>query len=109
VCWGHVTGVTETNVLTFADHWTGTGEISGAGDTEKICLNTTEYMISDVVYTGVRTVELDQNHYDPSGDTVKLSYRHGDTQVACEAAAWNDYTVPFVSLGYVQVRVESTL
>ena len=68
-----------------------------------------EYMISEVVETGASTVELDQNHYDISGDTIDLDYRHGATQVACEAAAWNDYTVPFVSLGFVQVRVMSTL
>lgn len=108
-CWGHITGVIETNIRTFTGNWTGTGIIENAGDAERLALETTEYMISEVVYTTARMVELDQNHYDPSGDNVNLDYRHGATQAECEAAAWNDYTVPFNSLGYVQVRVTSTL
>ena len=108
VVWGHVTGVTETNVRTFASNWTGTGAIGNSGDTERLELNATEYMISEVVNTGSHTIILLQNNYS-SGDTVTLQYRHGATQGACEAASWNNYTAPFDSLGYVQVRVESTL
>jgi hypothetical protein len=65
-------------------------------------------MESGVVNTGSRMVELDQNHY-AVGDDVKLEYRTGATEVACKAAAWIDYTIPFLSSGYVQVRIESTL
>jgi len=65
-------------------------------------------MYSEVVDTGVRHVELLQNQYVPADD-VTLKYRHGATQEACEAAAWNTYSVPFESLGYVQLGVESTL
>jgi hypothetical protein len=68
-----------------------------------------EYMESEVVNTGVKFVELLQNNYDITGDDVLLKYRHGATEVACLASAWNNYTVPFLSLGYVQVRIESTL
>lgn len=109
VCWGHVTGVTEANTRAFAGNWTGTGDISSSGDGETIDINAGEYMESEVVNTGIKTVELDQNHYDITGDTVKLEYRHGATIVDCEAAGWNDYTIPFLSLGFVQVRIESTL
>jgi Ni/Co efflux regulator RcnB len=98
----------ETNVLTFSGNWAGTGEISGANDAEKICMDAGEYMESGVVNTGNRMVELDQNHY-AAGDTIKLEYRHDTTEVDCLLAAWNDYTIPFLSLGYVQVRIESTL
>ncbi len=70
-----------------------------------MCLDTVEDMISEVVYTDTLTVELDQNHYDITGDNLYLYYRHGATQVDCEAAAWIVYSVPFVSLGYVQIRV----
>ena len=66
-------------------------------------------MISEVVDTGTYTVTLFQNLYDGSGDDVDLDYRHGATEAACLAAGWNDYTVPFVSLGYVQIRLTSTL
>lgn len=106
-CWGHSTGVAETNVRTFADHWTGTGTRENSGDAERLRLDPTENMVSEVVYMGTYTVELDYNHY-AAGDTIVFSYRHGATQEACEAASWNAYTVPFACLGYVQVKVAAT-
>jgi hypothetical protein len=110
--WGHDTGVIETNIRDFAGNWTGTGSITGAGDTEKLCVNAGEYMISEVVNTGLKTVEIDQNYYDDTGDNIKLSYRHGATENDCQAAVWIDYSTPltpFASLGYVQVMIESLL
>jgi len=71
-------------------------------------LESGEYMISEIVDTGLQTVALYQNQYQP-GDDVNLDYRHGATPNACAVASWNDYSVPFVSLGYVQIRVTSTL
>ena len=65
-------------------------------------------MESEVVNPGDTLVELLQNEY-AAGDTILLRYRHGISEAACLAAAWNNYTVPFASLGYVQVRIESTL
>ena len=50
-------------------------------------------------------LKLLQNNYQV-GDTVTLKYRHGASEVACQAAAWNDYAGIFMSLGYVQVRIE---
>lgn len=107
-CWGHVTGVLESNVRTFASNWSGTGTIENTNDTERLVLNSTEYMESEVVITSTLTVTLLQNNYNP-GDTITLQYRHGATEAACLAASWNTYSAPFDSLGYVQVRVESTL
>lgn len=98
----------EDNIETFATNWTGTGTISGVGDAETICLDAGEYMESNVVETGTLTVEILQNLYDVSGDNVVLKYRHGDSQANCLAAGWNLYTVPFMSLGFVQVRLEAT-
>jgi hypothetical protein len=66
-------------------------------------------MEGEIVDTGTYTVTIYQNKYDVSGDDVTLRYRHGATPAACLAASWNDYTVPFTSLGYVQLRLESTL
>jgi len=65
-------------------------------------------MISELVHTGVVYITIDYNVYQ-SGDTIDLDYRHGGTPAACEGAGWNNYTGPFESLGYVQVRVTSTL
>jgi len=106
--WGHITGVIETNVRTFASNWTGTGAVGGSGDTERLELDSTEYMVSEVVNTGIKTVQLLQNTY-AAGDTVTLKYRHGADEATCLAAGWNTYSTPFISLGYIQVRVESTL
>lgn len=101
-----MTGVVEDNVSTFTDNWTGTGEISGVGNAETICLESGEYMESEVVVTGALSVELLQNNYDVTGDDVVMKYRTGASEAACLAAAWTDYTVIFESLGYVQVRLE---
>lgn len=108
VCWGRVTGVIETNIRTFTGNWSGTGIIANAGDAELIALNAGEYMVSEMVETFVKVVELDQNHYD-AGDNVTIQYRNGNTPANCDIDSWHTYSVPFLSLGYVRVRIESTL
>jgi len=75
-----------------------------AGDSERLALNVNEYMISETVNTGAFNVTLLYNQY-AAGDTVQFQYRHGATQAICESAAFSGYTVPFLSLGYVQIRV----
>jgi hypothetical protein len=109
-CWGHVTGVLEDNARTFNGNWTGTGAVEnpGANDNERLALEPGEYMISEMVYTDAILCQLLQNEY-AAGDTVLLQYRTGATAATCNGAEWTTYTVPFDSLGYVQVRVESTL
>lgn len=110
ICWGHDTGVLEAVVHDFQGNWTGTGEIvnPGVDDIEKVCLDSGEWMISEVVETGVANVEILTNVY-AAGDAVDVDYRHGNTPAACEAAGWNNYVGPFTSLGYIQVRLMSTL
>ena len=106
--WGHTTGVTETNTLTFDSHWTGTGAISGSGDSEIISLDDGEYMHSDIVTTGSETVTLIKNNYGSNGDAeVVMSYRTAATSGGITAESWTAYTVPFASSGYVQIRVEN--
>lgn len=107
-CWGHETGVAETNTRTFAGNWTGTGSIENSGDTERVKIDSGEYMESEVVETGSVNVQLLQNIYRPA-DTSTLKYRHGVSVVACQGAGWNSYSVPFASDGYVQVRIENGL
>jgi len=104
--WGHVTGVTQSNVRTFTGNWTGTGTIENSGDAERIALHSAQYMEGEVVNTGIKTVSLSQNVYD-AGDMAIIKYRHGVDSASCLAASWNNYTVPFGSLGYVQIRIES--
>jgi hypothetical protein len=95
-------------VRPFTGNWSGDGHIANAGDAEIIELHSGEYMVSEMVETGVKTVELDQNHYD-AGDNVKLSYRNGATPANCDIDAWHNYIAPFLSEGYVRIRLDSTL
>ena len=110
VVWGHDTAVLEANVRDFQGNWTGTGAIinPGVADTEALELEEGELMDSEVVATGAVSVLIDYNVYR-AGDNVTVRYRHGNTVAACEAAGWNLYAAPFESLGFIQVRVESTL
>jgi hypothetical protein len=63
-------------------------------------------MESEIVITGTVFVELLQNNYQ-AGDTVTLQYRHGADEAACLAAVYQNYTAPFDSLGYVQIKVSA--
>lgn len=95
----------ENNTVTFAEGWTGTGTTDNTGDNETICVMRNQYMQSQIVYTGTIKTRLTQNKYLP-GANLALKYRTGATDIECQAASWNNYTEPFSSLGYVQVRVE---
>lgn len=100
----------EANVRDFSGNWTGTGEIANPGtdDIEALHLAAGEEMISEIVHTGVTKIWLGYNVYT-AGDVVTFQYRHGATPAACVLAAWNNYVGIFDSLGYVQIRVASTL
>ena len=104
ICWGRVTGVQEGTIHTFVGNWTGTGEVVGSGDGEYLALDASEYMVSEVVNTGVGTVTLSENVYD-TGDASVVEYRHGNTSDACQSASWLSYSIPFASDGFVQLRL----
>jgi hypothetical protein len=103
--WGQTTGTQEGNIRTFANNWSGTGVISGTGDSEKILLSSGNYMQSEIVNTGTNSIQLLQNKYT-GGDTGILKYRSGSNVVNCEAAGWENYSGSFASLGYTQLRIE---
>jgi hypothetical protein len=100
--------VLEDYTRNFDANWTGTGAIGNAGvaDTERLEIEPGENMVSDVWNTGVWTVEIAYNVY-AAGDTVTVKYRTDADPVDILALGWTDYTVPFESLGYVQVRLEA--
>lgn len=106
VCWGHVTGVTQDNTRTFAINWTGTGTISGSGDSEIVRLKPTEYVESEVVNVGIGTALITLDEYQSGEGAPIVKYKDGDSEANCEADTWNTYTVPFVSQGYVKIRLE---
>ena len=63
---------------------------------------------SEVVYMGAETVEILIDKYQTgSGDFPTIQYKDGSSKANCLADSWNNYTEPFVSTGYVQIRVEN--
>ena len=104
--WGHDTAVAETTVRDFHLNWTGTGLVinQGIDDTEALELLDGEYMVSEIASSELREVAILYNVYD-SGDTITLEYRHASTELGVSSAGWNSYTGPFISLGFIQVRV----
>jgi hypothetical protein len=110
VVWGHDTGVLEAVVRDFENNWSGTGTIENPGedDIERLALEAGESMTSEVVRTGTESVIVLYNVY-AAGDTGDLDYRTGDSVASCLAAGWQDYSGAFLSDGYVQIRITSTL
>jgi len=107
VCWGHTKpAVQEVYARTFAVHWTGTGTIAGVGDNETVFLLSGQFEESESWYVGSFKVQLLEDKYKVGAGTPILKYKTGATRVACEAAGWNNYTVPFQSLGWVKARIE---
>jgi hypothetical protein len=104
-CWGHSTGVEEENIRTFVNNWTGIGTIENSGDNERIVLADGEYMESEVINIATELVQILQNKY-LSGDNGLIKYKNGTTEENCLADSWNIYSDPFISLGYVKIRVE---
>jgi hypothetical protein len=106
VCWGHQTGVTENNTREFAYNWSGSGTWQGTGDDEVLKLAPTQYMESEAVWIDIgQMVGIRQNKYI-TGDSGILKYRTNLDYMTLIGMSWTDYTVPFVSAGYIQVRVE---
>jgi hypothetical protein len=80
--------------------------VSGTGDAEQLDLDPGENMLSPIVNTGLETVILTQNDYG-TGDTATMEYRTGVDEASCGSASWNNYTAPFASSGYAQIRLSN--
>ncbi len=106
--WGHEDSIEEESSATFTNHWLGSGETSGTSDEEKIQLDPGEYMEDlNIVHPGEGSVvTLQKNKYGTGGTSV-LKYRTASTVAGIFSATWTEYTVPFSSLGYVQIRIEN--
>jgi len=63
-------------------------------------------MESNIIETGALKARLTLNKY-AGGDGVLIKYKTAATFGGIAGASWLDYSVPFDSLGYVQVRVEA--
>jgi len=100
--------VEEDYARTFVDNWSGSGQISGTGDTEQIILDSGEYMESEIVHIGVNQVQILIDKYRTgSGSSPTIKYKDGDTEENCDLDTWNTYTGPFSSSGYNRIRVEN--
>lgn len=99
--------VLETNKRTFLNHWTGDASIVGSGDDEHLSFTNIQYMESEIVEVNSKVIELLENIYGGSGDTVPISYRTASLPSLVESESWTGYTVPFAASVYVQVRLDS--
>jgi len=103
--WGHDTATTETFEGDLADG-TGTGTVSGSADDEIVSMSSGQTWISPAVNTGSQQVTITYDQYQTGeGVAGTIEYRTGANKTACLGAGWLDYTVPFSSSGWVQVRL----
>jgi hypothetical protein len=70
-------------------------------------LSSKAYMESEIINTGLTSINLYQNRYT-AGDTGVLKYRSGSSVSDCQSASWQTYSGSFTSSGYTQVRVEGS-
>jgi len=63
-------------------------------------------MESNIIDAGTFKTRLTLNKY-VSGDDVLIKYKTAAIFGGISGASWLDYSVPFDSLGYVQVRIEA--
>lgn len=105
VCWGHSTSVEEDETRTFVNNWSGTGNISGSGDSEQIGLAPGQYVESELLNVGSKFVYLEQDKYG-SGNSVTIKYKQGSTPALCEADSWHTYSAIFLCEGFVKIRLE---
>lgn len=107
ICWGHDTGVEEINIHDFSGKWSGTGYIAGAGDAEALFLEEGEYMESETWNIGARRIKVQLDKYGSGFGDPHIKIKDGASQAACEADSWEDYVGPYVSAGWVKVRIET--
>jgi hypothetical protein len=108
VCFGHHTGVEEMWVRNFTGYWSGSGEITGSGDSEAIELYTGDASEMNVpwhICDRRKRVVLRYNKYR-AGHTAVIKYKKGETLALCNADTWHTYTGPFTHIGWIRVRVE---
>ena len=107
VTWGHDTGVVEPFARDFQGNWTGTAEIVGSGDAEKLEFEVGEAKESESRFLGSGTMTIDLDAYSTGKGSPTVKYRTAATEAACDAAGWTAYSGPFTSLGWVGVRLET--
>lgn len=107
VCWGHDTGVEESNIRDFSGNWTGTGDILSTDDDEVIVLTSGEYEESENAYPGVGYIMLGVNKYKTGTLRPTIKFKTAATEDGLAGEAWQEYLDQVYSLGWVKVRVEA--
>jgi hypothetical protein len=102
---GQETDIAESNSASFS-LWTGTGTVTGSGNSEAIVLADGESMESPTWNIGSGTVRIRSNVYaSGSGDAV-IEYKQGSSSENCDIDSWSLYTEPFSSAGWVKVKIK---
>lgn len=106
ICWGHDTGVIETNIKDFFGNWAGTAAIQGVGDAERIEFDSGEDSESETWNIGPGRVKITIDKYGSGSGTPVIKYKSGNSQISCEADSWHAYTGSFITTGWIKIKIE---
>lgn len=106
VCWGHSTSVEETVTRVLSGNWTGTGTITGSGDSEKIYLLPGQYMESETWNLTSMKAIINLDKYGSGSGGITVKYKDGNSEANCEADTWHAYSIPFACTGWIKIRIE---
>lgn len=107
VVYGQDTDVVEPFPRDFLGNWTGTADIEGSGDSERIVFEAGENEGSESRYIGVGQKIIKLNQYQSGKGTPTIEYGTGATKADCDSAGWSAYSGSFSSLGWVKVRLST--
>ena len=106
ICWGHDTGVEESNKKNFQDNWTGTGSIGGSDDEEALEIESGNYMESENMQLGTGCVLISINKYRSGTGVPVKKYKTAGTSGDLAGAAWLAYSDQFYCEGWAKIRLE---
>ena len=107
IVWGHHTAVDEDFHRSMTpDYDTGTGEVLGTGDTQRIELELNESKEMDEPwFIGAGEVSILRDKYLTGTEAVSFQWKTGATQGDCIADTWNNYIGAFTSLDWILIKV----
>jgi hypothetical protein len=107
VVYGEDTDVDEAFPRDFQGNWTGTADIEGSGDAERLAFEVGENEASESRYIGTGQKSITTNKYGTGKGNVTIEYATAATKADCDSAGWTAYSGPFSSSGWVKVRLST--
>jgi len=95
-------------VRDWVGNWTGTGVITGSGDSETLLIGVGEAEESETWKFGIGIAKIIMDKYPGGigGDAPIIEYKTGNSEANCEADNWHIFNGhSFNSLGWIKVKV----